>query len=65
MGRSKIEVRRLRYAVGDTEILAGVFQLRTAMAWQRVGRVEDVRPLFLRDAPDFQLVAELTPLPTG
>jgi len=44
--------------------LAGVFQLRTAMAWQRVERVGDVRPLFLRDAPDFQLVPELTPLPT-
>ena len=42
--------------------LAGVFQLRTAMAWQRVERVEDVRPLFLRDAPDFQLVPELAPL---
>jgi biuret amidohydrolase len=42
--------------------LAGVFQLRTAMAWQRVERVEDVRPLFLRDAPDTQLVPELAPL---
>jgi nicotinamidase-related amidase len=44
--------------------LAGVFQLRTAMAWQRVERVADVRPLFLRDSPDFQLVPELTPLPS-
>ena len=44
--------------------LAGVFQLRTAMAWQRVERVEDVRPLFLRDSPDVQLVPELTPLPS-
>jgi biuret amidohydrolase len=44
--------------------LAGVFQLRTAMAWQRVERVEDVRPLFLRDSPDFQLVSGLTPLPS-
>ena len=44
--------------------LAGVFQLRTAMAWQRVERVEDVRSLFLRDSPDFQLVPELTPLPS-
>ncbi|HWD44727.1 MAG TPA: isochorismatase family cysteine hydrolase [Actinomycetota bacterium] len=42
--------------------LAGVFQLRTAMAWQRVERVSEVRPLFLRDAPDFQLVPELVPL---
>ena len=44
--------------------LAGVFQLRTAMAWQRVERVEDVRPLFLPDSPDFRLVPELTPLPS-
>ena len=44
--------------------LAGVFQLRTAMAWQRVQRVEDVKPLFLRDSPDFQLVPQLTPLPS-
>ena len=44
--------------------LAGVFQLRTAMAWQRVQRVEDVQPQFLRDSPLFQLVPELTPLPS-
>jgi nicotinamidase-related amidase len=44
--------------------LAGVFQLRTAMAWQRVERVEDVKPQFLRDSPSFQLVPELTPLPS-
>jgi nicotinamidase-related amidase len=44
--------------------LAGVFQLRTAMAWQRVQRVEDVEPLFLRDSPDVQLVPELTPRPS-
>jgi biuret amidohydrolase len=44
--------------------LAGVFQLRTAMAWQRVQRVEDVELLFLRDSPDVQLVPELSPLPS-
>jgi biuret amidohydrolase len=44
--------------------LAGVFQLRTAMAWQRVQRVEDVKPLFLRDSPAFQLIPELSPLPS-
>jgi nicotinamidase-related amidase len=44
--------------------LAGVFQLRTAMAWQGVERVEDVQPLFLPDAPDTQLVPELVPLPS-
>lgn len=42
----------------------GVFQLRMAMAWQRVDRVEEVRPWFLRDTPGFQLVPELTPSPS-
>jgi nicotinamidase-related amidase len=42
---------------------AGVFQLRTAMAWQRVGRVEDVKPLFLHDSPAFAFVPEITPEP--
>src|SRR5262249_46035493 len=36
--------------------LMGVAQLRTAMAWQRQGRVEDVRSLFLRDSPGFPLI---------
>lgn len=44
--------------------LAGVSQLRTAMAWQRVDRVEEVKPLFLRDSPGFELVPEMTPRPT-
>jgi nicotinamidase-related amidase len=44
--------------------LMGVFQLRMAMAWQRVARVEDVHPWFLRDTPGFQLAPELTPLPS-
>jgi nicotinamidase-related amidase len=44
--------------------LMGVFQWRTAMAWQRVDRVEEVQPWFLRDAPGFQLVPEMTPLPS-
>jgi len=43
--------------------LMGVSQLRTAMAWQRVEKVEDVRPWFLRDSPGFQLVADVAPLP--
>jgi biuret amidohydrolase len=42
--------------------LMGVFQLRMAMAWQRVGSVEEVHPWFLRDSPGFQLAPELTPL---
>jgi nicotinamidase-related amidase len=42
----------------------GVSQLRTAMAWQRVHRVEDTQSLFLRDSPAFQLIPELQPLPS-
>lgn len=41
--------------------LSGVFQLRTAMAWQRVSRVEDVTPWFLRGSPGFEIVPELAP----
>lgn len=44
--------------------LMGAFQLRTAMAWQRVNSVEQVKPWFLRDSPSFQLVPELLPLPS-
>jgi biuret amidohydrolase len=41
--------------------LMGVSQLRMAMAWQRVGSVDEVRPWFLRDSPGFQLLPEMTP----
>lgn len=41
--------------------LMGAFQLRTAMAWQRVKSAEEVKPWFLRDAPGFQIVPELQP----
>jgi len=41
--------------------LMGAFQLRTAMAWQRVKSPEEVTPWFLRDAPGFHLVPELQP----
>jgi nicotinamidase-related amidase len=44
--------------------LMGVFQLRMAMAWQRVSAVEEVRPRFLRDSPGFQVLPDLTPLPS-
>jgi len=44
--------------------LMGAFQLRTAMAWQRVKTVEEVKPWFLRDAPGFHIVPELQPLPS-
>ena len=41
--------------------VAGVAQLRTALAWQRVDRVADLKPSLQRDSPEFQLVPELTP----
>jgi len=44
--------------------LAGVFQIRQAMAWQKVTRTTDVRPWFLRDAPGFELLPELAPRPS-
>jgi nicotinamidase-related amidase len=44
--------------------LAGVFQLRTAKAWQRVARASDVQPWFLPDSPGFQLTPELSPRPS-
>jgi nicotinamidase-related amidase len=43
--------------------LMGFSQLRTAMAWQRVDRVADVRSSFLRDSPGFQLIPEVEPRP--
>jgi nicotinamidase-related amidase len=44
--------------------LMGAFQLRMAMAWQRVEEPDRVKPWFLRDSPNFQIVPELTPLPS-
>ena len=44
--------------------LMGVSQLRTAMAWQRVGTPEEVRSHFLRDSPGFELILEVAPRPS-
>jgi nicotinamidase-related amidase len=44
--------------------LAGVFQLRQAMAWQRATSVDDIEPWFLRDSPGFPITPELQPQPT-
>jgi biuret amidohydrolase len=41
----------------------GSFQYRMAMNWQRVDRVDEVRPWFLPDSPGFQIVGELAPQP--
>jgi nicotinamidase-related amidase len=39
--------------------LAGVFQLRQAMAWQRVDSPEAIKPWFLRGSDGFELAPEL------
>src|SRR5438034_2844782 len=44
--------------------LMGMSQFRMAMTWQRVDSPDQVNPWFLRDAPGFQIVPELLPLPT-
>ena len=44
--------------------LMGAFQLRMAMAWQRLEEPNQVKPWFLRDSPDFQIVPQLMPLPS-
>ena len=44
--------------------LMGMIQFRMAMAWQHVDSPDKVNPWFLRDAPGFQIVPELAPLPT-
>lgn len=43
--------------------VTGVFQLRMAMAWQRVDSIDDVQPWFLRDSPGFPITPELEPRP--
>jgi nicotinamidase-related amidase len=42
--------------------LMGAFQLRMAMAWQRVAEPSLVKPPFLRDSTGFQIVPALAPL---
>jgi nicotinamidase-related amidase len=44
--------------------LMGVAQFRMAMAWQGVKSPHEVKPWFLRDAPGFQLIPEMNPLPS-
>lgn len=44
--------------------LMGVSQFRMAMAWQRVKSADEVKPWFLRDAPGFQLIPQINPLPS-
>jgi nicotinamidase-related amidase len=44
--------------------LMGMFQYRMAMAWQHTDSPEQITPWFLRDAPGFQIIPELSPLRT-
>src|SRR5262249_11581574 len=44
--------------------LMGMLQFRMAMAWQRTDSPDQVNPWFLRDAPGFQIVPELSPRPS-
>jgi nicotinamidase-related amidase len=55
-----VRVFFIRYMSLPKELM-GVSQLRTAMAWQRKDRVEDVVSPFLRDSPGFEIVPELAP----
>jgi biuret amidohydrolase len=57
---AKVRVFFSRHLSLPVEV-AGVFQLRMAMAWQRVDRVSEVQPWFLRDTPGFHLIPEITP----
>jgi nicotinamidase-related amidase len=41
--------------------LMGGFQLRQAMAWQKLADPDQVQPWFLRGTPAFEIVPELAP----
>ena len=58
--RAAVRVFFTRHMTLPAELM-GVSQLRTATAWQRKHRVEDVVSPFLRHSPSFQLVPELAP----
>jgi nicotinamidase-related amidase len=42
--------------------LMGAFQIRTALAWQRTDSPDNIKPMFLRDSPAFQIIPELQPI---
>jgi biuret amidohydrolase len=58
--RARIRVYFTRHMSLSKELM-GVSQLRTAMAWQRKDRVEDVVSPLLRGSPGFELLPELAP----
>ena len=43
--------------------LMGIFQLRQAMTWQQVERIEDVKSPFPQGSAQWQIVPDLEPLP--
>ena len=55
-----VRVFFIRYMTLPKELM-GISQLRTAMAWQRKDRVEEIVSPFLRDSPGFEIVPELRP----
>jgi nicotinamidase-related amidase len=61
--RAGVRIFFTRHMSLPTELM-GVSQLRSAMAWQRKDRVEEIVSPFLRDSPGFELVPELAPRPT-
>lgn len=58
--RAGLRIFFMRHVSLPVEI-AGVTQLRTAMDWQRLDRVEDVVTPFPQDAPQTGIVPELAP----
>jgi biuret amidohydrolase len=58
--RAGVRVFFTRHMSLPTELM-GISQLRTAMAWQRKDRVEEIVSPFLRDSPGFEIVPELRP----
>jgi biuret amidohydrolase len=58
--RAGVRIFFTRHMTLPTELM-GISQLRTAMAWQRKDRVEDVVSPFLRGSPGFEIVPELAP----
>jgi biuret amidohydrolase len=58
--RAGVRVFFTRYMTLPTELM-GISQLRTALAWQHKGAVEDVASPFPRGSPGFELAPELAP----
>jgi len=61
--KAKVRVFFSRHLSLPKELM-GMFQFRTAMAWQRADSPDQVNPWFLRDAPGFQIMPELEPRST-